>query len=387
MPGYELFGSEEKKAIVDLLDSNGGVLFAHGFDAMRNGIYKVREFERLFASYMGVKHAQAVSSGSASLKCSLMAAGVGMGDEVIVPAHTFIATVEAILEVSATPRIVDIDETLNICPISAEGAISAKTKAIIPVHMLGSPANLDAITKLAANNNLVIIEDNAQCCGGSYKKRKLGTIGDFGAFSFDAGKTMITGEGGMVLTNNQDYFKKVRAYHDHGHEYRENINRGADIAIGLGFNYRMTELQAAIGIVQLSKLHSIVSAQKKNKSTLKELIRDLPITFRSHNDEEGEIGDALIFSVPNKRLADIFVNRLKAAGIGTKNIPDALNWHFAGRWGHLSSRLDPVDWNRGWQKSQKMLESAIAIPILVKMSDEQIIKIAETIKNISQEIL
>lgn len=387
MPGYELFGADEKKAIIDLLDSNGGVLFAHGFDSMRNGIYKVREFEQLFSDYMGVKYAQAVSSGSASVKCSLMAAGIGKGDEVIVPSHTYIATVEAILEVCATPKIVEIDETLNICPVSAGNAINSKTKAIIPVHMMGSPANLSAIKDLAIQNNLLVIEDNAQCCGGSYKEKKLGTIGDFGAFSFDAGKTMITGEGGMVLTNNQDYFNKVRAYHDHGHEYRKDINRGADIAISRGFNYRMTEIQAAIGVVQLGRLSNIVAAQKENKAALKELIKDLPLIFRSHNDENGEIGDSLIFSVKDKILADAFVQQLKEDGIGTKNIPDALNWHFAGRWGHLESYIDASEWNRGWPKSKKLLERTIAIPILVNMPIDRIQKIAEKIRKISQVIL
>ena len=187
MPGFEVFGAEERDAINELFDLNGGIIFAHSFDAMRKGVYRVREFETAFALRMGIKYAQAVSSGSTALKTALKALGIKRGDEVITTAFTFVATVEAILECGARPVIVDINETLNISPEAFEEAITSKTKVVIPVHMMGVSAQMDEIMYVAKRNNLKVLEDTAQGLGGTYKGRTLGTIGDMGAFSLDAG--------------------------------------------------------------------------------------------------------------------------------------------------------------------------------------------------------
>ena len=164
MPGFEVFGDDELAAIVDLFKQNGGIVFAHGFDAMRKGIYKVREYERAFAARIGIKHAQAVSSGSAALKVALDALGIGPGDEVITQAFTFVATVEAILETGATPIIVDIDATLGMNPAAFEAAITPHTKAVIPVHMMGEPAEMGRHSwpVPSAGRILLVLEDNAQ---------------------------------------------------------------------------------------------------------------------------------------------------------------------------------------------------------------------------------
>lgn len=388
MPGFEVFGEEERRALNELFDLNGGILFAHGFDAMRKGVYRVREFERAFAACMGVPHAQAVSSGSAAVKVALVATGVERNDEVIVPSFTFVATIEAVLEVGAIPVIVDVDDTLNIDATAVAAAITPRTRAIVPVHMLGAPADMDAIFEVAGKHGLKVIEDNAQGCGGSYKGRLLGTMGAAGAFSLDAGKTIMTGEGGMVISRDEGIYLRCRAYHDHGHEYSTTVGRGAEGALMTGFNYRMTELQGAIGLVQLGKLDMILAAQRENKRKLKAELAEFPVQFRRILDE-GELGDAIVFFMPTRELAARFAQRMGQEGLGTKNLPDAMNWHFAGRWKHMRNRLpNPAEpWEGRWNRSADLLERAIALPVMVKMTDQRIAEIGEKLRKIGRELL
>jgi 8-amino-3,8-dideoxy-alpha-D-manno-octulosonate transaminase len=389
MPGYEVFGEEERKAINDLFDANGGVLFAHGFDALRKGVYKVREFEAAAAKRFAVAHAQAVSSGTAALRVALAALGIGRGDDVIIPAFTFVATAEAVIQTGASLVVVDVDESLNIDPNAIEAAITSATRAIIAVHMLGAPADMEAIGRIARRHGLKVIEDAAQAVGASYGGRYLGTIGDAGCFSFDAGKVMITGEGGMVVTHDYGTFEKARAYHDHGHEYSTTVGRGEEGAIGEGFNYRMTELQGAIGIVQLGKLDSIVNAQRQNKAKLTALIGELGIRGRRINDEAGELGDAVVMFFDDRQTSARFLAGLKREGLGTKNVPDAMRWHFAKHWSHM---FEKYGWYRDsyrtqWQRSADILECAIALPVMVKMDDARISLIGEKLQKIVREVL
>jgi 8-amino-3,8-dideoxy-alpha-D-manno-octulosonate transaminase len=388
MPGYEVFGKEEQQAINELFDINGGILFAHGFDAMRKGVYRVREFESSFARRIGVPYAQAVSSGTTALKVALKAMDIREGDEVITQAFTFVATVEAILEVRAVPVIVDVDETLNMCPKSLEEAITKYTKAVIPVHMMGAPASMDEIMAIARGHDLLVLEDTAQACGGSYKGQLLGTIGDMGSYSFDAGKVIITGEGGMVTTKNRDFYIKARAFHDHGHEYSQSLGRGEEGALVVGFNYRMTELQGAIGLVQLSKLDMILEKQRQNKRKLMNELKDFPFKFREILDFEGELGDTVVFFLNSREQAEEFVLRMKKVGLGTKNLPDAINWHFAKHWKHMFSEYGFYEhtWETQWEKSENLLGRAIAIPVMVNMTDRQISEIAEKITKIALDL-
>jgi len=389
MPGFEVFGKEEQQAINELFDKNGGILFAHAFDSIRNGIYRVREYETAFAKRMGTQYAQAVSSGTAALKVGLKALGIKRGDEVITQSFTFVATVEAILETGATPIVVDVDETLNICPKSLEAAITDKTKAIIPVHMMGAAADMDAVMEIARQHNLKVFEDTAQACGGSYKGQILGTIGHMGAFSTDAGKTIMTGEGGMVVTADENLFIRARSYHDHGHEYSTTLGRAEEGALLPGFNFRMTELQGAIGLVQLSKLDTILEKQRKNKQLLKNALKDCPFQFRKIIDADGDIGDALVFFLDTRDQTNRFVEKIRAVGLGTKNLHDAIRWHFSKYWEHLFLTNDSKDpnWNSRWASSADLLERAIALPVMVKTSEDDIYQTAEKIIQISKEIM
>ena len=264
MPGSEVIGKEEQEAVNEVFEK-GGVLSRYGNDARRQNIFRVAKFEEEFAKKLNVKYAYAVSSGTAALKSVLETFGVGSGDEVITQSHTFIATVEAIFETGATPVIVDINKTLNMDPDDFESKITPRTKAAIPVHMSGVSAEIDRIVAIAKEHNLLVLEDCAQSPGGEYKGKKLGTFGDAGIFSFDFGKMLTTGEGGMIVTNNEEIWKKCRSYQNHGHDFNPNVSSMAyDTAQRGGFNYKMMELQGAVGLAQLKKIVREMSIKKEN---------------------------------------------------------------------------------------------------------------------------
>jgi len=389
MPGFEVIGEEERRAINELFDLNGGVLFAHGFDAARKGIYRVREFETAFAARMGTSRAQAVSSGTAAVKVALQALGIGRGDEVITQSFTFVATVEAIVETGATPVVVDIDDTLNMDPRAFEAAITPRTRAVVPVHMMGEAAALDEIMAIAARHGLLVMEDAAQALGASYKGRMAGTLGHAGAYSTDAGKTLNTGEGGLVVTGDETVYQRARALHDHGHEYSTTIGRGREGALCVGFNHRMTELQGAVGLAQLGKLDMIVSRQRENKAALMARLAALPVRFRRSPDPAGDLADTIVFLLPTSADAEAFVAAMGKAGLGTKNLPDAIGWHFAKHWGHI---WDYTGHYRGvhqtqWRVSAELLERAVAIPVMVKMDAARIDHVATTLLRIAREVL
>jgi len=390
MPGYEVFGEEERKAINDLFDANGGVLFAHGFNDIRNGVFRVREFEAKASDMFNVPYAQAVSSCTAALRVALEVLGVGAGDEVIIPAFTFVATAEAVIQSGADLVIVDIDESFTMDPVALEKAITERTKVIIPVHMMSAPADMDRICEIAKNNNVRVVEDAAWGVGASWKGKALGTIGDIGCYSFDAGKCISTGEGGMVVTHDRDLFVKARAYHDHGHEYSSHIARGEEGAIGEGFNYRMTELQGAIGIVQLGKLAGICATQRSNKEKLKEHLAKggFPFRFRKVLDKQGETGDTLIFLLNSREQTQAFLSGMIKERLNTKNVPDAIRWHFAKHWIHMFEKYGwyAETYSTQWQQSADILEQAIAIPIMVKMNDEEIEDLANKLISISRVV-
>ena len=235
MPGFEIIGEEEKQEILDVLSRR--VLFRYEFDQQRKGVYKVEAFEKAFADHCGVNHALAVSSGTAALKVALASLGVGPGDEVITQGFTFVATWEAILDAGAIPVFAEIDETLCLDPSDTVNKITPRTKAIIPVHMCGAQARIEEIVAIAQKHHLSVIEDTAQACGGKVFGKALGTFGDMGTFSFDSVKTITTGEGGMIITNDRDLYVRASEYHDHGHDHNPNVGRGLEKRNFIGFNF------------------------------------------------------------------------------------------------------------------------------------------------------
>jgi len=336
MAGNELIGKEEREQILEVLET--GVLMRYEFGDQRKGIYKVRQFEEAFAGYLGCGHALAVTSGSAALKVALTALDVGPGDEVIVPAFDFIATYEAVLEAGAIPVMADIDDTLNLNPRAIEDRMTPYTKAVIPVHMCGEPAQIEEIMAVARKHNLLVLEDNAQACGGSFKGKKLGTFGHMGILSFDFYKTITTGEGGMVVTNDKNLYDRSDWYHDHGHDHNPAVGRAMEGRSMLGFNFRMNELQGAVGLAQLGKLDYIIAEQRKNKSRIKEALGCIDgVGFRRLADEEGDTATFIGFTLPDEAEARAFQNALKNEGVDTIYYKDN-KWHYAPRWEHLIAR-------------------------------------------------
>lgn len=338
MPGFEFFGDEERKEVNDVLTT--GVLMRYGFDGPRKGIWKSIELEKAICETFHVKHAQLVSSGTAALTTAMSALGIGYGDEVIMPAFTFVASFEAVLSVGAVPVLVDIDETLTLNPEAVKKAITPKTKCIMPVHMCGSMADLDALKQICTEHKLLLLEDACQSIGGSYKGKMLGTIGDAGTFSFDYVKTITCAEGGVVMTNNEDVYIKSDGYSDHGHDHL-GVDRGADLHPFIGYNFRISELHAAVGLAQIKKLSSILSTQRKNQTILKNLLSSIPeISFRKIPDPEGDNGSFLSWFLPTAELTQAVVDEMKASNILPGNFYwYNNNWHYIRKWDHLKNSV------------------------------------------------
>jgi 8-amino-3,8-dideoxy-alpha-D-manno-octulosonate transaminase len=372
MPGYELIGSEELTEIQDVF-ARGGVLFRHGFDALRDGCYKVRQFEQEFAAKMGIRHALAVTSGTAALRVALAALDIGPGDEVVTQSFTFVATAEAIIEARATPVCAEIDNTLNMAPDDLLRKITPRTKAVIVVHMLGTPARLPEIAEICRKKNLVLIEDTAWGCGGNLQGKPLGTWGDVGTFSFDFAKTLTTGEGGMVVFRDKEVWEKAAAWHDHGHENNPAVPRWEDTRSSSGFNYRMMELQGAVGIAQLKKLPGVVEAQRFNRERLWQSISDLPgVQPRTVLEGAYETADALVFLAPDSLAALRCRHELLAAGLATKILPEAYTWHFAGAWNHMPELVAAHGGNldTAFPQSHSILSRAVSLPVGVKLAED-----------------
>ncbi len=335
MPGFELFGEAERKELNDVLDN--GVLMRYGFDAMRNGHWKAKALEKQLEQQLQVKHAQLVSSGTAAVSVALASAGVGAGDEVIMPTFTFVASFEAIMMLGAIPVLVDIDDTLTLCPNKVKEAITPKTKAIMPVHMCGSMANLEALQNICKAHDLILIEDSSQATGATYKGSPLGSIGDLGCLSLDFVKIITAGEGGAVLTNNEAYYRHADHYSDHGHDH-VGSDRGAETHPFLGYNFRISELHAAVGLAQLKRLDDFVSMQKKNYTIIREALSKIPeITFRTVPDGGEESYSFLSFFLPNLEVARNVSAALKENGIdGCFHYYDN-NWHYIREWQHLKN--------------------------------------------------
>lgn len=340
MPGFEIFGDEERKEVSDVLET--GVLFRYGFDQARNDHWKARTFESELAEKLGVKHCHLCASGTAALSIALAACGVGAGDEVVVPPFTFLATIESVLNAGAVPVFAEIDETLCLDPAALETVITPRTRAIITVHMCGAMARIDEISRLCEDKGLVLIEDACQAVGGTFQGQALGTFGRMGCFSFDAVKTITCGEGGGVITNDPALYALADAYADHGHDHVGN-DRGLEKHGILGANYRISELNAAVGLAQLRKLERILEIQRAHKQTLKDCLGRFPeITFRQVPDTAGDSATFLSFFLPDEARARQVVQELGRAGVDGCFYWYDNNWHYIRKWDHLKRLASPA---------------------------------------------
>lgn len=334
MPGFEFFGDKERKEVNKVLDS--GVLMRYGFDGMRKGHWKAQEMEKALAARMQVKYAQLLSSGTAALTVALAAAGVGAGDEIIMPTFTFVASFESILAIGAIPILVDVDDTLTLNPTAVAKAITDKTKVVMPVHMCGSMADLNALRAICDTHNLLLLEDACQAIGGSYDGKPLGSIGDLGCFSFDYVKTITCGEGGAVITNNAKYHQNADYYSDHGHDHVGN-NRGAETHPFLGYNYRISELNAAVGVAQIERLDEFLAIQKRNYDILRNVLESIPqVSFRRVPEGGVESCAFLNFFLPDTATAKKVHTALGEAGVDVCFYWFDNNWHYYKKWEHLT---------------------------------------------------
>lgn len=398
MPGFELWSDKERKEVNDVLET--GILMRYGFDGPRKGIWKAKELEAAVCQTFGSKYAQLTSSGTAALTTAMGALGIGYGDEVITPSFTFVASFEAILSVGAVPVLVDVDDTLTLAPDAVRKAITPKTKAIMPVHMCGSMADMDALLFICKEYNLLLLEDACQSIGGTYKGKHLGTIGDAGTFSFDFVKTMTCGEGGVIMTNREDLYIKSDGYTDHGHDHK-GVDRGADLHPFIGYNYRISELHAAVGLAQIKRLDEFLSIQKKNHTQLKNILAQIPaISFRRIPDPAGDSCSFISWFLPTEEITKAVVAEMKAQGILPGNFYwYDNNWHYIRKWDHLKNAdtlnsLHPdlkasvmEQANKDFAASDGVMSRCISTAISLLWNEEQIKEKGEKMVNVIKAVL
>jgi 8-amino-3,8-dideoxy-alpha-D-manno-octulosonate transaminase len=398
MPGYELWSDKERKEVNDVLQT--GILMRYGFDGPRKGIWKSKELEEAICKTFGSKYAQLTSSGTSALTTALSGLGIGYGDEVITPTFTFVASFEAILSVGAVPVFVDVDESLTLNPEAVRKAITSKTKAVMPVHMCGSMADMDALIAICKEHNLILLEDACQSIGATYKGKALGTIGDAGTFSFDFVKTMTCAEGGAVLTNREDIFIKSDGFTDHGHDHK-GADRGADLHPFIGYNYRISELHAAVGLAQIKRLPEFLAIQKKNHAQLKNILAQMAeVSFRRIPDPAGDSCTFLSWFLPTEEITRAVVNEMKAQGILAGNFYwYDNNWHYIRKWDHLKNAvtlnaLHPDmkaqvihHATKDFTASDAVMSRCISTSISLLWNEEQIKEKGEKMVNVIKKVL
>jgi 8-amino-3,8-dideoxy-alpha-D-manno-octulosonate transaminase len=327
-PGGMAIDTREEDAVLSLLRNKR--LFRHY--GPTPGPSQVALFEQSFARHMGAAYALGVSSGTAALSSALVGLGIGPGDEVIVPAYTWIADALACIAIGAVPVIAEIDHSLGLDPEDARSKITPYTRALLAVHMSGVPAQLDALGAIAAEKGIRLLEDVAQADGASFQGKRLGTWGDAGAFSLQVNKIITTGEGGMVITSDRAVYERAAAYHDVG--ARDDEGHPLEQVVP-GVNCRMAELQGAIGLVQLSKLEGLLATMRAYKHRIVAALQDMPgVTLRTVPDPAGDAGVSVTFFAADAARAQRAAQALKAENIGARVLyhPDAVDYHIYPFW-------------------------------------------------------
>jgi len=316
-PGIHYMGEEEVNAALRVLKSRS--LFRYyGIDLQG----ETETFELEFASFLGISHALAVTSGTAALHIALAALGVGPGQEVIVPAYMWVSVVAAIVNLGAIPVLADIDETFCLDPEDVQRRINPRTTGIVAVHMSGAQADVPVLQKVAKERGLFLLEDCAQCAGGSIGGKKVGTFGDIGIFSFQMNKNMTSGEGGCLVTNNERLYKRAFACHDTGYARDQNgraIFDDLDLCLW-GRGYRLDELRASVLRAQLRKLPRTIASMKRSKYRIRRELEGYPeVRLRRIVDSQGDTGCFLISIYKDPETAKAISDALRAEGIATSS--------------------------------------------------------------------
>lgn len=341
---------------------------------------KVKEFEEVVARYVGAKYSVSFANGTAALHAACYAAGVSEGDEVITTPITFAASANCARYMGANIVFADIDEqTYNIDPHEIEKKITAKTKAIIPVDFTGQPVDIDAIMAIARANNVVVIEDGAHSLGADYKERKVGVTADMTMFSFHPVKPVTTGEGGIIVTNNPDYYEKLLLFRGHGithTPYAEEQGGWYYEMLDLGFNYRMTDIQAALGISQMSKLDSFIAKRQKLAAYYTEKLMAIKGVTAPHQLLDTQSGWHLYSvqldpAVLGKSRKQIF-EELRSANIGVHVHYIPVYWH---------PYYQGLGYERGLcPKAEKWYDNALTLPLHPQMTEEDVDRVLSYFK-------
>lgn len=387
LPGGNSIGKEEEDAVIDVVRRKR--LFR--FYGATDGPSRVAEFERAFCQYMDVPYAISVNTGTSSLMCGLAGIGLEPGDEVIVPAYTWISSPAAVAIMGGIPIIAEVDETLTLDPADVAGKITPRTKAIMVVHMRGASARMDELLALAREHHLYLVEDTAQSCGASYKGKKLGTMGDVGCFSLQFQKIITCGDGGVTICSNVDTFKRCIMLHDVVAGTREGFPRLAPDDLRPAMNLRMPELSGAVALVQLGRLDGLLTGMRQRKQAMKNGMRDALQSaggsFRSIVDEKGDASIALIFFLPSIDQTDFAVKALRAENIDATFLyrPDCVDNHVYAHWRAILNKQtwtdrggpwrwgEPVEYSRDMcPSSLDLLSRAVHIDVNPLLSMEEI---------------
>ena len=348
------FTPETKRQITELVKADRNLQGPHLFRYYNPRPSKVEAAERAFAELIGVKHCLAVNSCTSALVCAYRALGIGAGDEVIVPAYTFFATAATVVAANAIPVIVDVDETLCLDAAAVEKAISKRTKAIVPVHMRGAPAQMDAILDVARRKGIPVVEDVAQAGGGSFQGKRLGSLGAMGCFSFDYYKVHASGEGGFVTTNDEWLYTRAQSWHDTAACWRPD-RFGRERQAGelfCGENYRMSELQGAVALAQIRKTDVMLAGYRRAHRRIKDAIEPVPgLTFRRVPDPSGDTSICLVLFLKDGETTRKAMHAMQAEGVPAGGIYDqkVRDWHIYAYWDHILEKkhvaADGLPWS------------------------------------------
>jgi UDP-4-amino-4,6-dideoxy-N-acetyl-beta-L-altrosamine transaminase len=333
---------------------------------------KILEFEKALARYCGAKYAIAVSNGTAALHLAYLVGGLKKGDEVITTPNTFVATTNMLLAVGVKPVFCDIrNDTLNIDEKQIENLITEKTKAIVPVHFAGNPCEMDKIMEIAKKRGLLVIEDGCHALGAKYKNKKIGSIGDMTIFSFHPVKSITTGEGGAVLTDNENFYRKLLSLRSHGIYKDEN---GFNVMKEMGYNYRLTDIQSALGISQLKKLENFIKKRQKVATLYKKQLEEVgQIILPEEKKENRSARHLYVIRVKNKNDRMPLYNFLKKNGVGA-------NFHYPPVYSHPYYRENGFA-DTSLPNADLYGETAITLPIHTFLKEKDVKLISSLVKD------
>ena len=382
-PGGMEVGREEIEALTRVIESKN----VFRYYGVGDGPDEVLSFEREFAEHMGARHALCVNAGSSALICALIGAGIGEGDEVIVPAYTWNATPNAVLASRALPVLAEVDESLTLDPADVERRITPRTRAILPVHMRGAPAAMAELTAIAKQHDLVLIEDVCQAAGATYRGRRLGTFGDAGAFSLQFNKIITTGEGGVLITDRADLLDVALDVHD----CANSVRRGTGLPKFAGYNFRASELTGAMARVQLGRLDGLLERMRANHARLTAEIAGLPgLTLRRANDEDGDAGIALIAFADSPAKAAEGASALNAEGVLAMQIysPAMPDLHIYPYWAPVLAALEAAGAERpDCTRTLDLVERAIHVDVSPLCEEQDLDEIAFAFEKVAKQVL